>query len=194
MLTAPLTADERAFVVKNLPLVHHFARKYRSKTSPDYLELIAVGALGIAEGNRTYDENRGGSIGYWLSLYVRAAMIRWLRLNHSVVHRALNGKQGSRDASLDVPRYDDDPEGETWLDTIADFSPDPEAQVLATERETIVRQALDALGDDTCELLIARQVATLDEIGQIIGLSREGVRNRERNAMRRLTYAVADVR
>jgi len=96
-----------------------------------------------------------------------------------------------RVASVDAP-LDDDPD-RSLLDAIADDrAPDPEGMLAREDLRLIVRQWLTGLNDKQREVverrfgLNGREVATLEEVGADIGVTRERVRQIQVEALKQL--------
>lgn len=106
---------------------------------------------------------------------------------------AMMGRMAGPDLSLDAPQSGDE-DGRTWVDTIEDDSADPEARV--TERldggrmRAMVRAAVDRLPERERRIVAARHLsddpATLSDLGESMGISKERVRQLEARAMARL--------
>jgi RNA polymerase nonessential primary-like sigma factor len=96
-----------------------------------------------------------------------------------------------RVASVDAP-LDDDPD-RSLLDAIADEgAPNPEAMLQREDLQQLIRQWLDELSDKQREVVERRfglsghEVATLEEVGDMIGVTRERVRQIQVEALKRL--------
>jgi RNA polymerase nonessential primary-like sigma factor len=96
-----------------------------------------------------------------------------------------------RVASVDAP-LDDDPD-RSLLDAIADEgAPNPEAMLQREDLQQLIRQWLDELSDKQREVVERRfglsghEVATLEEVGEMIGVTRERVRQIQVESLKRL--------
>lgn len=93
-------------------------------------------------------------------------------------------------ASLDLPI---DEEGNTLGSFVADSGPGVESIAIDHERDSLVNQMLRKVLD-TREIYIIEnrfgfngEVKTLDDVGQVLGITRERVRQIEKRAMRKLS-------
>jgi RNA polymerase nonessential primary-like sigma factor len=96
-----------------------------------------------------------------------------------------------RVASVDAP-LDDDPD-RSLLDAIADErTPDPERVLQREDLQSLIEQWLNELNDKQREVverrfgLNSREIATLEEVGTDIGVTRERVRQIQVEALKRL--------
>jgi RNA polymerase sigma-32 factor len=100
------------------------------------------------------------------------------------------------DRSLNAPMTDDG-DGE-WQDLLADDGADPEADVMdahdSAARERLVREALCDLSERERIIIRERKLeeeaATLEALGERLGISKERVRQIEGNALAKLKRAV----
>ena len=98
-----------------------------------------------------------------------------------------------RDLSLDAP-LDEEGGGTTFVDRVQDRKPGPEAVTAEAEdvsvRRKLLAEAMACLGDRQREIIRLRHLGeesmTLREVGALLGISRERVRQLEALAIRRL--------
>jgi DNA-directed RNA polymerase sigma subunit (sigma70/sigma32) len=95
--------------------------------------------------------------------------------------------------SLDLPVSVDDPDGASVGDLVPDARPDPEAVAIVADRERLAHGLVATLPVRERSVVELRyglawpgREWTLDMIGKLSGLSRERVRQLERQAIRRL--------
>ncbi len=108
------------------------------------------------------------------------------------------GRLGTSDLSLDVPQAGEDEGGQTWLDRLEDDGPATEDVVLggmeAARRRDWLLGALQSLPQREREIVVRRhlkdQPATLMELGEEMGISKERVRQLEERAFERMREQV----
>jgi RNA polymerase sigma-32 factor len=106
-------------------------------------------------------------------------------------------RMAARDASLDIDLTEG--EGYSLLDTLADERENQEEQLLQREEEALlsarVQQALERLNERERriirERILSEQPATLQELADEWGISRERVRQLEKNALEKVKGALA---
>ena len=111
--------------------------------------------------------------------------------------KQINSRLSSRDMSLNAPVTQED-ESTTFQDTLASDGPSPEAAYAETEefgyRHQILQRALEELPDREREIIIERRLkddpATLEELGEVYGISRERVRQLEARAFAKIEKLV----
>jgi len=114
---------------------------------------------------------------------------------------AMNRRLAARDLSLNAPLTRGTDETLEFQDTLIDEGPSPEA--IAAEREEgdyrsgLLARALDVLPDRERHIFVERRLkdepATLEELGQVYGISRERVRQLEVRAFETVQKAVMDL-
>lgn len=109
----------------------------------------------------------------------------------------MNRRLGSRDMSLNAP-VSEDGESTTFQDTLVSEGPSPEAAYAESEefsyRHSILRQALGELPQREREIFVERRLSedprTLEELGEVYGISRERVRQLEARAFEKISKIV----
>ncbi len=104
------------------------------------------------------------------------------------------GRMSGPDLSLDAPQSSDD-EGRSWVEALEDDSPATEVEVLGKMEVSRQRRALYRAVADLPErerrIVAARHLsddpATLSDLGAVMGISKERVRQLEERALARLT-------
>ncbi len=139
-----------------------------------------------------------------INIYQRAARYLAQKLDHeptpeevaNLLDRPLEDVKAmlglnERVASVDAP-IDDDPD-RSLLDAIADeHTPDPERVLQREDLQALIQQWLNELSDKQREVverrfgLNGREIATLEEVGADIGVTRERVRQIQVEALKRL--------
>jgi RNA polymerase sigma-32 factor len=109
----------------------------------------------------------------------------------------MNRRLAARDASLNAKvSYEDD--GIEFQDTLVDEGPSPEEKVAVHQelgyRRSLLKKALAALPERDRRIFVERQLseepATLEELGQEYGISRERVRQLEARAFTKVQKAI----
>jgi RNA polymerase sigma-32 factor len=194
-------ALERRLVESNLRLVVKIARQLDRTRGRCLEDLVQEGCLGLIEGVRRFDPNRGGALTTYAAFWIRAAIMKYtmenVRIVRAVRTRAervafFRGVVGSAEVSIDGPVGRDDR-------ALAEVLPDPApgADELAARSEVVgrVRRAVSALrsqlgardamvlnqrllADDppSQRALAARGAVTGSRIGQIEGSLRARLR------------------
>ncbi len=112
---------------------------------------------------------------------------------------AMMGRMSGPDLSLDAPQSSDD-EGRSWVETIEDEDIHTEADVAARldgarQREALY-SAVDQLPERERHIVSARHLSedptTLSDLGLVLGISKERVRQLEERALARLTAIVRE--
>ena len=110
----------------------------------------------------------------------------------------MDSRLSQPDLSLNAPRSRDEADGGEFMDSLVDDSPTPEA-LAADGQETAYRRdllgkAIATLPERERHILTERQLTeepmTLEQLGQVYGISRERVRQIEARAMQRVKKTV----
>ncbi len=110
----------------------------------------------------------------------------------------INRRLAARDLSLNAPMSNDEDGGIEFLDALVDERANPEWQVAEREefdrRSELLMNAVQALSERERHIFTERQLrddpVTLEELGQVYGVSRERVRQLEARAFDKVQAAV----
>lgn len=105
------------------------------------------------------------------------------------------GRMSGADLSLDAPQGSDDEGGRSWVEALVDDGPTTESSVLGRLENDRRRRALYTAVADLPERErrivalrhLAEDPATLSDLGAVMGISKERVRQLEERALARLT-------
>lgn len=162
-------------IESNLRFVVHTVFKFWYPGLP-LMDLIAEGCLGMIRATKKYDPERGFRFityaEYWISQRVRAEIKCHRRNNHD---------------SLDVPVYYDHEEM-TYADSLVSDCPGADQNCFGID----IRNLLDRLTEREKKVIDLRfwHDKTLEEVGDIIGLSENRIRQIEGRALRRLRLSI----
>jgi len=112
---------------------------------------------------------------------------------------AMMGRMSGPDLSLDAPQSSDE-DGRSWVETIEDDDVHTEADVAerldGQRRRAALYSAVDQLPERERHIVSARHLSdeptTLSDLGAVMGISKERVRQLEERALQRLTKIVRD--
>ena len=218
-------------VLSNLRLVVKIALEYR-RVWTNLLDLIQEGNVGLLQGVRRFDPNRGVKLSSYASYWIRAYILKYLidnirmvRVGSSRAERKLffqlsrakrelaqEGKEpepkliaaklgvkepevrdlqhrlSQGDLSMDAPARRDEPGGGSFGESIAgedgrDSDPVADQDMRTTFRRHVERFATDLDAREQAILrqrILAEEPRTLQEIGDDFGLTRERVRQIEK--------------
>lgn len=201
-------AARKALIEANLPLVVSIAKHYRYRGLSD-VDLIEDGNIGLIKAVDGYDCSEGYRFStyatWWIKQAIRRALTNTGRLIRVPAHVAerrhhvpLEKKEVSTDVVEDTPGGHDPAEPNldsiwTLFAGIADRqSKTPEEELLEVFEKERVDKLLEALNEREAYIIKKRfgldntEPMTLREIGKEIHLSRERVRQIERDALRKL--------
>jgi RNA polymerase sigma factor (sigma-70 family) len=184
-------AAKRRLVESNLRLVVAFARRYQG-LGLDLLDLIQEGNLGLMAAVETYDWRRGTRFATHARWPIRRSITRALTTKSRVVRVPRQAAFVST-VSLHEPVGDDET---TWGDVLADENAvDPESLTAAADERRRVLRSISRLGGRAPEVVALRygfdgsSDRTLREVGGVLGLSVERVRQVEKRALKKLAFA-----
>jgi RNA polymerase nonessential primary-like sigma factor len=182
---------KRRLVESNLRLVVAFARRYEGM-GLDLLDLIQEGNLGLMAAVETYDWRRGTRFATHARWPIRRSITRALTTKSRVVRVPRHAAFVST-VSLHEPVGDDET---TWDDILADENAvDPESLTAAADERRRVLRSIFTLGGRGREVVALRygfdgsSERTLREVGDVLGLSVERVRQVEKRALKKLALA-----
>lgn len=154
----------------HLGLVHHVLKRLFVPSSVDPEDLIQEGVLALCRAIRQYEPDRGG----WAS-YAYTAIKRGM-LNVLAQHR----KRGRMFSEMDAVKVD----GETM--DYASTIPAPEEVESHHEEVALLLARLSPRDREVIELrfgLVDREPKSLEEVGRLLGITRERVRQIEERAL-----------
>jgi RNA polymerase primary sigma factor len=203
-------AEYELLILSNLRLVFHWSRWVAKSVGVDWVQdAFQAGVFGLIRGIQGWDYNMGYTLSTYVSWHIRQQIQRW-RVNESLniripVHMWERLQSTQRDGTnqndesalraLRVISLDEVPEGDpafVWDGGIetsaeeADLSRAVESVLsVLTEREVHVLMLRHGLGSRYGEYL------TLDAIGEILGVTRERIRQIEAKRSRRSPKATS---
>lgn len=141
------------------------------------MDMIGEGFLGLLRAVRTFDPSRG----------VRFITYAGDGVTHGIL-RAIADHKKALHLSLDAPLFDDEEDGETFLDRLAHEEPDAEEECLNEN----VRKLLDDLSEKERALVEMRffQDKTMEQAGEALGVGKERARQIEGRALRKIRWAI----
>jgi RNA polymerase sigma-32 factor len=188
--------DRRRLVLANLRLVITIAKSVGGSAGrPDFMDLVQEGNAGLIIAIERFDPERGLPLSAYVSIWVRALMLKHLMGTRSAV-RATSTREGRRQffertLPSDVPL---DPEVDHFHDDEA-LRPDRTAE--ASDEKRRLRDALIRLEDSMTardrailsSRLLSEEPVPLRQLGPSLGISGERVRQLEQDLMSRIrTY------
>lgn len=198
------TASADMLVLSHGRLVAKIAKSF-ARYGVDEDDLIQEGNIGLIIAASKFDPSKGFRFSTYAQFWVRQMMREHVMKDRSVVYRpkphgaGLSDyfkRRGHRDVSLAAPVGD---EGLTVADTFVSPDPGPDEIVEMELDGQAFRARLDGVldGMKEREALVIRmrylrdEKATLDDVGRVLGVSRERVRQIEANALEKLRKELA---
>lgn len=199
-LTGDLDARNQ-LVASNIGLVHMIAHQYY-RHPLGYEDLVQEGTLGLIRATETFEPERSLRFSTYSIYWIRARVQRWIyRSEKDEMPDYIDDKETKQKGSVSKRgrrlSYDaqigGDDSSRTVGETIAAVQDDPEAHYICNERRNMLRDALfgaaEEMSDDRIKIVIMRRLLaeapeSLAEVGQLIGLSREGVRLMEQRIVK----------
>lgn len=172
-----LTYEE--LLVKNEKLIYHIARQLNKE---EYFEdLVQVGKISLYQSYLRYDETIKQNIMDYANYNIRYAMMNFLSENSRLIKiKSYQKNKNKKDVehkvvSTNIPKYDNSEIefGDTLVDTVEDDSIDINPIKKAMKKLTPKQQMIINLkyGFDTD----SGTERTLEEVGQILGISKQAV-------------------
>lgn len=203
----------KTLIEANLPLVVSIAKHYRYRGLSD-VDLIEEGNIGLIKAVDGYDCSEGYRFStyatWWIKQAIRRALTntgRFIRRPAYVAERRHPAPQGKKEVSIGALESTSGEPGPnepnldsiwTLIDGIADQrSSTPDEELLEVFEKERVGKLMEALDDREAVVIKKRfglndsEPATLREIGKELHLSRERIRQIEREALRKLYAIVA---
>jgi RNA polymerase primary sigma factor len=184
----------------NLRFVVSVAKQYQNQ-GLSLSDLINEGNVGLMKAAKRFDETKGFKfISYavwWIRQSILQAIVEYSRivrlpLNKVGSYNKVNERSNGRHVSVDAPISGEDGDS-TMLDMISGESNlEPDTALMEQSLKDEVKQGLSILNIREVEVLSAyygldgNKPLTLEEIGELFGLTRERVRQIKERAIRRL--------
>ncbi|HIJ83564.1 MAG: RNA pol sigma70 protein [Magnetococcales bacterium] len=167
-----------------LPMVVHLAGKYPPLFHDD---LIQEGCMGLMQSVQRFDLSQPTRFSSFAYHYIRGRMLKFLNTKASVV-RHPQGKW-ILCKSLDTPvLYDED--SVPLVELLQSRDPSPEDRLIKKDIRTRLIKAMDPLSPK--EKMVIRQYfwesATLEEVGEKLGISRETVRRVGQESLKKIRH------
>lgn len=195
-------------VVSNSGLVWQFARREANKY--DFVEvddLVQEGFFGLMRACEMFDPERGFRFSTYSSYWIKAKISRRilqlskeysLPIPGALMQEDDDGRRQrprTRTISIEEEIQNDDGETTSLSDVISGSFISQEDAAIDSQRSMRVRSALNRIFSETddprvrvivTERLLTEDPCTLDELGYLCGVSREGARLIEKRVIRRL--------
>ena len=205
------TKAAEQLVTSHLRLVSKIAMGYRGYGLP-VSELISEGNIGLMQGVKKFDPDRGFRLATYAMWWIRASMQEFILRSWSLVkigttaaqkklffnlRRMKNNLQAFEDGDLNQEALRKDGDGQ-WQDWLVDDTPLQDERVADAQegdmRHALLSEAMDSLNEREKHILTQRRLIeepqTLEELSQTYSVSRERVRQIEVRAFEKLQKAM----
>lgn len=203
------TDARNVLVMCNSGLAHQFARREaRNWDFADVDDLLQEAYIGIMRACDKFDPTLGYRFSTYCSYWIRAKVSRRVmvlakeynlpvpgaNMNEDEVTKKRH-RPRARSASLEAEMRNDEGESTSLSDLVGGMFEDQETAAINAQRAARVRTALDEIFSTTkdprikviiTERLLTNDPVTLDELGDLCGVSREGARLIEKRVFKQL--------
>ena len=178
--------EARAKLIEhNLRLVAHIVKKYDNK-SYDVDDLISIGTIGLIKGIDSYSFKHGTRITTYCARCIENEILMYYR----------NDKKNSKNVSIEGSiGFDKEGNEITFLDILKTPNPDFALDIHKNNNIKLLKKYLTVLNDREKIVLQYRygfidgEPKTLEEVGKVFDLTRERVRQIEKNALKKLSQS-----
>lgn len=187
----------------HLGLVHYWARRF-SRTPDEHDDVFSMGVVGLLKACRRFDASRGAAFSTYASYWIRESIIRHLKKEQPFIRVPEKWTVERRIPVRSLNRRVRTADGDGT--ELADLLPDARGRAAddgatANELRDLVHAALARLPQRDALVLKLRHGVrddgtagypmTLDEVGAVLRISRERVRQLEQRAAARLRRRLA---
>lgn len=185
-------------IQNNLRLVASIAKSYLN-LGLSYDDLIQEGNLGLMYAIDNFDMKYNNRLGTYAAWWIRHYITRSLSNSSRIIRIPANIIESNKDVDIQEPISIDTPINEDDDGTYRDFIPDIEHysiddKIMLEELSNELANILATLDNREAEVIKKRFglngfiPQTLEEIGVAIGVSKERIRQIERDALRKLRH------
>lgn len=187
-----MNVDERnAIVEANLGLAHYFAARYTADRM-EQEDLVQEARMGLMDAVERFDPDRGVSLSTYARFYVRKYIMEAIQKKNDPI-RTPRRQPGLPCQSLDAESR----HGTTIGEEIADDRPSVEDAFEHEQRQRAVRDCIKRLSHRDAMIIRCRHGVNVDkmtlaQVGRILDVTPERVRQLQRAAEQKLRDLVAD--